>query len=226
MENSGVRRLANRSDFEQYVRTGEHSIDASTHPQEHKFNPNHDPANGRFTYAPGASGSPKSVQGNRQRSIRKTKPMAQAQIEVHAQHAMSQYQKELSRGVSAEEAAAWAANSEAESGNDPTKHQLGGGPGRGLFQWGDPRPSYDRRATFLRIMKIPVERATVDQQLAFRDWELRNTHRSTKRHIDSSATVGDKSRAITRYYLGPADIVGASEDRARIAEAILRKART
>lgn len=146
---------------------------------------------GRSNFAPGG---PKAKQRRR-----KTQPMSQQDVQQHAAHAMGQYQRELARGKTPVEAAAWAANSEAESRGDPSKHQDGGGPGRGLFQWGDPRPAYDRRATFQKVMGMPVDQATADQQLNFRDWELQNTEKSASRHIDAAQGVVDKTRAITIY---------------------------
>jgi hypothetical protein len=212
--------------FEHYLRTGEQLTPGEwLGGHEQKFNPYHDPANGQFTFASGGVGLAKNGKLRPQGSARKSPPMNPAQVEAHAEHAMDQYQQELSRGKTPEEAAAWATNSEAESGGDPAKHQVGGGPGKGRFQWGSRNPAFDRSATFQKVMKVTVDQATIDQQLNFRDWELQNTHKSAQRHIDAATTVSDKSRAITKYYLGPADVVGASEDRARIAEAIYRKAK-
>jgi len=201
-----------RSAFSHYLRTGQLvTMGEGLARYERKFNPYHD-ERGRFTFAPGG---PKTNGGNR-----KTKPMSKRDIQQHAAHAVGQYQRELARGKSPAEAAAWAANSEAESGGDPSKHQVGGGPGQGLFQWGS-NDRADRRATFQKVMGIPVDQATADQQLDFRDWELRNTEKSASRHIDAAQGVVDKTRAITKYYVRPYDSSGAADDRAQIAQAIL-----
>ncbi len=220
------RKSADRLAFEHYLRTGERlTAEEWTSRVECKFNPYHDPRNGQFTFAPGGAGQARRKQRPKVGSARKTAPMSQRDVEAHAAHAMGQYQREVARGKSPEEAAAWAANSEVESGGDPSRHQDGGGPGRGLFQWGSPRPEWDRRRIFLREMHIAVDQATYDQQLDFRDWELRHTHQLTQRKMDAVRMVAGKSRAITEHYLIPGDVVGQSEDRARIAEAIYRRAR-
>ena len=192
---------------------------------ERKFNPYHDPKNGQFTFGPGGSNLGRTNPRPGKSTGRRTPAMSQKEVEARADHAMQQYRRELARGKTPEEAAAWAANSEAESRGDPSAHQEPKGPGRGLFQWGSTKPQWDRRPTFQRVMNLPIEQATADQQLDFRDWELRNTHKSTQRHIDAALTVAAKSTAITNLYLGPADKIGAAEDRARIAEAIYRKAK-
>lgn len=177
---------ADRLAFAHYLRTGERlTSEEWTSRVACKFNPYHDPRNGQFTFAPSRNGAAKRGPGPSVRSVRKSRPMSQKDVEAHAGHAMGQYQREIDRGKSPEEAAAWAANSEIESGGDPSKHQEGGGPGRGLFQWGSPRPEWDRRRVFLLEMHIPVDQATYDQQLDFRDWELRHTHQLTQRKMDA-----------------------------------------
>ena len=152
---------------------------------ERKFNPYHD-KRGRYTFAPG--GSKAKGRG------RKTRPMSKQGIQKHAAHAMEQYKRERARGKSPAEAAAWTANSEAESHGNPSRHQDGGGLGRGLFQWGNTKPAYDRRITFRQVMGIPVDQATADQQLSFRDWELAHTYKSAQKHIDAAQIVEDKWR--------------------------------
>jgi hypothetical protein len=225
--NAPERKSADRLAYEHYLRTGVRLTTSEwIELSESKFNPNHDEL-GRFTF--GSAGAGLGEHGRRHLAVgrgqRAHRPMTDQAVEAHATHAMSQYREELARGKSPEEAAAWAANSEAESGGDPSKHQDGGGPGRGRFQWGSPKPAFDRSATFERVMKKPVDQASTDEQFAFRDWELQNTHKSTQRNVDAAKTVGDKSRAITIHYLAPAHKLLVAEDRARIAEAIYRRAK-
>jgi hypothetical protein len=124
---------------------------------------------------------------------------------------MNQYRDEIARGMTPAEAAGWAANSEAESRGDPSMHQRGG-PGRGLYQWGATDSAHDRREIFKQQMNTPIESATAAQQRDFRDWELANTERSAKRHIDAATTTAGKSMAITIYYVRPAHARRAADD--------------
>lgn len=50
----------------------------------------------------------------------------------------------LEKGFTPEQAAGIIGNFMVESGVDPSKKQYGGGPGRGLAQWGSTNPKYDR----------------------------------------------------------------------------------
>lgn len=103
--------------YEHYLRTGEQmSTREWLQRYERKFNPYHDPKNGQFTFGPGGASLGQSARGVSKVPTRNSRAMSQHQVEAHADHAMDQYHRERARGKSPEEAAAWAANSEAESG--------------------------------------------------------------------------------------------------------------
>ena len=143
------------------------------------------------------------------------------EVELHADNAQRQFYYNWGRGMSLEEAAAWAANSEVESRNNPTANQDGGAPGRGLFQWETP----GRADTFKKRYGFPIDRATRDQQHAFREWELRNEFRRAKQSINAAPSAGEKARLISLTYLKPASKEFTARDRANIAEAIMRRVR-
>lgn len=249
-----------RQAFEIYLRTGRRVLPSALRAlAEQKFNPNHDPGDGRFTFSLGGP-APVTSPGSAQRSnpgdmsspaaSPKKKPitpiprtasapnhpllppgwkqggkLTTSAIEAHAANAMAQYYENRARGMSVEDAAGWAANSEGESRGNHKATQIGGGPGRGLYQWGSPIPRFDRRIAFRRIVGVPIEESTREQQLQFRDWELANSHRGARRRIDAAIGAADKARAITIYYLAPKDKLRDAADRGNIAEAIVRLTR-
>lgn len=149
--------------------------------------------------------------------------MSRQEVDQHAANAMRMYKIHIDRGMSPEQAAGWAANSQAESGGDYTRRQPGG-PGRGLFQWGSDIPQLDRRIQFQQQYGYPIEQSSENDQLKFRDWELANFP-GVARRISQARTAGDIADAITRFYEIPRDRDIAAADRANIAEAILQRAR-
>jgi hypothetical protein len=282
MSNAQVNRIRNTVEsllFSHYLRTGQRLYgEAATQFIEQKFNPYHDPDDGRFTFGPSGGSLPPRVhsggsgQTTRMSMIfppdqraaapkRKPAPLPWAKthpgeqlpvwrprdrstetelpadwkpggfkdrnrIEQHADHAVRQFYYNWGRGMSIEEAAAWAANSEAESSGNPKAKQPGG-PGRGLYQWGSNAPAFDRRIKFKEIIGVDVDLSTPEQQHRFRDWELANTELSAKRRIDAASGAGAKAIAITLSYLrpDPKRRSNFAADRANIAEAIMRRVR-
>lgn len=186
-------------------------------------NPYHD-TRGRFTSGPSKASGLSDTGNNRLSSSPKGRPMSQAEVDAHAAHAMDQYRQELAHGLPPADAAAWAANSEVESQGDPARHQIGGGPGRGLFQWGSDRPAYDRRIDFQNRMHIPIDQASAKQQRDFRDFELNNKFKPARNHINAATTVAGKARAISNFYIKPYERIYNADNRARIAVAIIRNA--
>lgn len=219
-----------QKDFLRYLRTGRQPPEGQftgRQRMELKFNPNHDPRNGQFAFGPGGAQSSNQGRTGGQVSERRstdTSPASSA-VQRHVKRALAIYHAEVARGKSPEEAAAWAANAEAESGSNPRSVQQGGGPGRGLFQWGS-NDAADRRVIFQKVMGIPIEQSTTEQQLLFRDWELAHTHQAAKRAIDAASGAADKSRAITNYYEVPNRKIRQAQANARaaLAEHILRAA--
>ncbi len=221
---------------------------------ERKFNPYHDPDNGQFTDAlhgsaslggatktpapqPTAAPAPK-VDAVKPKHARRTAPpepamprgwreggdMPVSEVEIRADHAMDQYYENRRRGMEPDDAAAWAAASESESRGDHTIRQEGGGPGRGLYQWGAHEPEFDRRRDFERYMKVSIERSTREQQFRFRDYELTQGKEKRKKVlIDAAIGAGNKAYVITTEYLRPSKKYIKAASRANLAEAILRR---
>jgi hypothetical protein len=143
------------------------------------------------------------------------------EAELHAAHAWDQYMKNRARGMDLDKAAGWTGVSEAESGGNYRKHQ-NPGPAYGYLQWERPR-----REQFEKLFGFPMEQATEDEQLQFRDWELANTHTGARDKIDRAAGPGDTAAAITEYYEAPDKKRRErfKRERAAIAEAVARRAR-
>jgi hypothetical protein len=146
--------------------------------------------------------------------------MPPAEVEQYAELGMRMYQLYRARGMSPQQAAAWAANAAAESHGNYRQPQQHGGPAYGLYMWEPPR-----QRTFQEQFGHPIQQSTEAEQLAFRDWELNHSYAWAARRIPRAASAGDTAAAITRYYEGPADWEHAMWDRSNIAKAILRRAR-
>lgn len=215
------------SKFAKWIRAG-CGAEGPTRAVEVKFNPNHDPKNGQFTFA----GQGTSL-GHRLAPAERNDPqwrhggtMSRQEVETRAANAMRMYELHRLRGMTPEQAAGWAANAEAESTGDFRKKQNAGrGPGRGLFQWGSNVPKLDRRRDFDRVFGHSLDQSTEQEQLDFRDWELAHTQRSAAREIEKAKSAGDVAAAITKHYEGPRDQHREAADRANIAEAIHRRAK-
>jgi len=135
-----------------------------------------------------------------------------------AARAVRMFKLDVARGRRPEEAAGWAASSNAESGGDYRFHQPSG-PGFGLYQWGVHGP---RAAAFQHLFGHSIEQSTEAEQLAFRDWELAHTEARAAANIARAQTAGDAGDAITRYYERPKARDRDAADRANVAEAIMR----
>ena len=211
--------MGRRSAFENYLRTGRQADRLET-----KFNPWHDPENGRFTFA----GQGTNVGGgsvNKPLNWRPGGRMATQDVKRRAANAMRMYRIHIARGMTPEQAAGWAANAEAESRSDYRARQEDGGPGRGLFQWGSDAAKFDRRLNFQRLFGHSIEQSTEEEQLAFRDWELGHTYKRAARKISEAKSVGNIAAAIVIHYEQPAKPERDAADRANIAEAIMHLAK-
>lgn len=132
--------------------------------------------------------------------------------------AMPLYRRFLAHGDSPEAAAAWAASAMAESGGDPHRKQPGG-DGYGLFQWG---PS--RRADFKKIFGYDMSRASLDDEVKFRDWELTHKESAAGRWINAAQGAAAKGDAVSRRFERPGSIDRDSADRANVAAEIMKNA--
>lgn len=133
----------------------------------------------------------------------------------------------ISEGMSPARAAAWAANAEAESGSGRAMRQGRSGPGQGAFQWNP-----ERRANFRRAFGHPYEQSTLREQLTFPQWEFdhdpyeREYSGPRVRKVEATSDPGLIADTISRYYLRPRERHRDADDRANLANFILRRAQT
>lgn len=115
----------------------------------------------------------------------------------------------MSQGYTREQAAAWAATSMSESGDNPAA--VGdGGRARGSFQW---HP--DRQADILRGLGINVGTASHEDNLRAAAWEAKK--RGDDIRIKAAKTPQEAAALITKYFERPADITGESIRRGQAA---------
>jgi hypothetical protein len=145
--------------------------------------------------------------------------MPPAEVERYADLGMRMYQLHRARGMTPQQAAAWAANAAAESHGNYRLPQEHGGPAYGLYMWEPPR-----QRAFQEQFGHPIQQSTEEEQLAFRDWELSHSHAWAARRIPPGSSAGDIAAAITQHYEHPGDWEHAMWDRSNIAEAIMRRA--
>lgn len=100
----------------------------------------------------------------------------------------------MDKGWSKEDAAAIAANLNRES--DLNTSALGdSGKAFGVAQWRPPR-----QAQFKKVFGKNLNEASFDEQVAFVDWELRNTHKSAGDAIRSAVGQDQKTAAVEQRY--------------------------
>lgn len=122
------------------------------------------------------------------------------------------------QGWTRAQAAGIVANLDAESGMDANIRQHGGGPGYGLGQWEGPR-----QADFAAWAGHDIRSSTFEEQLRFVQHELSTTESGAAQRLRGASNAGDAAAIVCRYYERPADIVGDSAERARIANTIFQR---
>ncbi|WPQ37745.1 phage tail tip lysozyme [Achromobacter xylosoxidans] len=127
-------------------------------------------------------------------------------------------QKFMGMGWSKEQAAGIAANILQESGGNP--YSVGdGGKAYGIGQW---HP--DRQEDFKRVFKRDIRDSTLEDQLKFFDWELRNGPGQQRVAGDLLARATSANRAaaiVSQYHERPADVEGEKYKRGIMADRIL-----
>jgi hypothetical protein len=105
----------------------------------------------------------------------------------------------MSQGWSRAQAAGIAANLAQESSWNI--HEVGdSGQARGIGQW---HPN--RQAIFRKVIGTDVGQASFQQQLAFVDWELKNSERAAGERLRGTRTAAEAGAAVSQYYERPAD---------------------
>ncbi|CAB3636818.1 hypothetical protein CEY09_14470 [Achromobacter marplatensis] len=126
-------------------------------------------------------------------------------------------QKFMGMGWTKEQASGIAANILQESGGNP--FSVGdGGKAYGIGQW---HP--DRQEDFKRVFKRDIRDSTLDDQLKFFDWELRNGPGQQRVAGDLLSRATDANRAaaiVSQYHERPKDVEGEKYKRGIMADRI------
>jgi|GEM_PF-969808 len=100
----------------------------------------------------------------------------------------------MQKGWSKEDAAAIAANISRESGFD-TQASGDNGTAIGVAQWHKPRQNQ-----FKQLFGKNLSDSTFEEQVAFIDWELKNSHRRAGQAIKSASGIDAKTAAVEQLY--------------------------
>ena len=121
-----------------------------------------------------------------------------ASMQKRIDHAMSYF---MAKGWSREQAAGIVANLKQESGLSPNpRGSNDGGKAFGVAQWHG-----DRQAAFRRVFGKDIRSATLEEQYAFVDWELRNSHSRAGNMLRGATGSRDAAGIVSRYYEIPAN---------------------
>lgn len=118
----------------------------------------------------------------------------------------------MKQGWTREQAAGIMSNLHAESGYR-TDIVGDGGKAHGIAQWHPPR-----QANFERLFNKKVLQASYEEQLAFVDWELRNTERRAGDLLRQQQSASGAGRVVSQHYERPADVAGEAARRGLRAE--------
>lgn len=120
-----------------------------------------------------------------------------------------------SQGWTHNQACGIVANLQAESQVDPTRAQYNGGPGYGIAQWERPR-----QGLFKQVYSRDIHGTSLDQQLAFVQYELTVSEYPAGEELKKTNTAGEAGASVCRSYERPADIEGQAKYRCDLAEKI------
>jgi hypothetical protein len=102
----------------------------------------------------------------------------------------------MSAGWSKEQAAGIVGNLQVESGANLNTRAVGdGGKAKGIAQW---HP--DRQATFAKVMGKSLEESTLEEQLRFVDWELKNTEKNAGDKLRQAKTAAQAAQLVDSLY--------------------------
>lgn len=140
-----------------------------------------------------------------------------AELSPDASDAIAKFEK---MGWSRAQAVGIVNNLQAESGGKLDHRAVGdSGTAFGVAQWRN-----ERVAKFKQIMGVGLSESTRDQQYAFVDWELRNTHKAAGDRLRGARTAEDASRIVTTDFEIPAQKEKKAEERALVAAELARLA--
>lgn len=116
-----------------------------------------------------------------------------------------------SRGWSSAQSAGIAANLIKESSINP--RAVGdGGRAYGIAQW---HP--DRQANFTTAIGGDIRSSTLEQQLTFVDWELRNTESSAGNRLKQAKSPEEAAGIVSRFYERPKAVTAEMRERGEMA---------
>lgn len=124
----------------------------------------------------------------------------------------------MSKGWSKEQSAGIVANLMAESYSRLDHTALGDkGTAYGIAQWRGVR-----QTNFAKVFGKSIKQSSFQEQLAFVDWELRNTHTTAGNLLRSSTSAYASAGIVTKHYEIPADIPKRSRERGAVANALVK----
>lgn len=124
----------------------------------------------------------------------------------------------VSRGWKHEQATGIIANLLSENAQMDPAMSGDNGLAYGIAQW-----HRDRQATFSRIMRKDIRKSNAMEQLAFIDWELRNTERAAGDRLRMATLPGVAADVVSRFYERPRAVDEAAYNRSQLAESMAPK---
>lgn len=146
-----------------------------------------------------------------------TAKRANASLTPDASDAIEKFEK---MGWSRAQAIGIVNNLQAESGGKLDHRAVGdSGTAFGVAQWRN-----ERVDMFKKVMGVALSESTRDQQYAFANWELRNTHKAAGDKLKAAKTAEDASRVVTLDFEIPAKKEQRAEERAAVATELAKLA--
>ncbi|HET7320308.1 MAG TPA: phage tail tip lysozyme [Candidatus Saccharimonadales bacterium] len=105
----------------------------------------------------------------------------------------------IGKGLSPEQAAAIAGNFKTESGVDPSKHQYGAGPGRGLAQW-EVGGRWDALVKWANHHGL--DPLSLGAQIEYTWHELKTSHSQALHELKKAKTLAQATVAFEKYFEG------------------------
>lgn len=90
------------------------------------------------------------------------------------------------------------------------------GKAYGLAQW-----HADRQARFKQLFGHDIHQSTMQEQLAFVDYELRHNEKAAGDKLRGASTPGEAAGLVTKYYERPRDVFGQSAISGKMADRIV-----
>jgi hypothetical protein len=179
-----INQMKSRDSLQSFVRMGVNPATESLEALSKVTNKITGFAPGTIATGQGIGGGPANAYGGDQRAVGSS---------ANAAAAMKFFQ---SAGYTKEQAAGIVGNLQVESGRDLNTRAVGdGGKAKGVAQW---HP--DRQAKFRELTGKDVMDATLEEQLKFVDWELKNTHKQAGDMLRQAKNAAEAAQLVDRHY--------------------------